>query len=167
MLYCHSFTKFKDVAFGDFNAIGNLTNATMPTQWFSNLNGGEDVEYLAFFFVGHKYLIYSSCIEGAIVVQPVTKVIFDMVVNKVKEKCEGSIQGLILVLEMRFPRQEIMTALSVIGLLIQQLWKRFFFLTLAHCKRLFVTFVRLVDWTKMFFHCFQLTCLIYSLVISR
>jgi len=28
-LYCHSFTKFKDVTFDDFNAIGNLTNATM------------------------------------------------------------------------------------------------------------------------------------------
>ncbi len=29
-LYCHSFTKFKNAAFDDFNAIGNLTNATMP-----------------------------------------------------------------------------------------------------------------------------------------
>jgi hypothetical protein len=29
-LYCHYFTKFKDATFDDFNAIGNLTNATMP-----------------------------------------------------------------------------------------------------------------------------------------
>ncbi len=28
-LYCHSFTKFKNVAFDDFNVIGNLTNVTM------------------------------------------------------------------------------------------------------------------------------------------
>jgi hypothetical protein len=41
-LYCHSFTKFEDVTFDVFNAIENLTNATMSMQWFSNLNGGED-----------------------------------------------------------------------------------------------------------------------------
>jgi hypothetical protein len=29
MLYCHSFTKFEDAAFDDFNVIGNLTNETM------------------------------------------------------------------------------------------------------------------------------------------
>ncbi len=28
--------------------------------------------------------------------------------NKVKEECEGVVQGLILELEMRFPKQEIM-----------------------------------------------------------
>jgi hypothetical protein len=28
-LYCHSFIKFKDATFDDFNAIGNLRNATM------------------------------------------------------------------------------------------------------------------------------------------
>jgi hypothetical protein len=52
-----------------------------------------------------------------------------------------------------------------IGLLIQQLQKRFFFLTLTRWKRLFVTFIKLVDWTKMFLHCFQLTCLTCNLVI--
>jgi hypothetical protein len=51
MLYCHSFTKFEDVIFDDFNAIGNLTNETMSMQWFFDLNGGEDVQYLAFFFL--------------------------------------------------------------------------------------------------------------------
>jgi hypothetical protein len=29
VLYCHSFTKFEDVAFDDFNAIGNLINEIM------------------------------------------------------------------------------------------------------------------------------------------
>ncbi len=29
MLYCHSFIKFEDVAFNDFNAIGNFKNETM------------------------------------------------------------------------------------------------------------------------------------------
>jgi hypothetical protein len=53
-LYCHSFTRFKDVAFDDFNAIGNLTNATMSMHWFYNLNGGEDAKYLAFIFSIHK-----------------------------------------------------------------------------------------------------------------
>ncbi len=51
MLYCHSFTKFEDATFDDFNAIGNLTNETMSMQWFFDLNGGEDVQYLAFFFL--------------------------------------------------------------------------------------------------------------------
>jgi len=72
------------------------------------LNGGEDVEYLAFFFSKHKYSIYSSCIEGATTLQPFTKVVFYMAMNKVKEECEGVVQGLILELEMRFPKQEIM-----------------------------------------------------------
>jgi hypothetical protein len=57
-LYCHSFTKFEDVAFDDFNAIGNLTNVTMLMLWFSNLNDEKDAEYLALFFSGHKYPIF-------------------------------------------------------------------------------------------------------------
>jgi hypothetical protein len=89
-LYCHSFTKFEDATFDDFNAIENLTNATMPMQWFSNLNGGEDAKYLAFFFFRHKYPVYSSCIEVATTFQPITKVVFNMVMNKVKEECEGA-----------------------------------------------------------------------------
>ncbi len=51
MLYCHSFTKFEDATFDDFNAIGNLTNETRSMQWFFDLNGGEDAQYLAFFFL--------------------------------------------------------------------------------------------------------------------
>jgi hypothetical protein len=102
------------VTFDDFNAIGNLTNATMPMQWFSDLKGGENAKYLAFFFSGYKYPIYSSCIEGVIAFQHVTKVVFGMAMNKVKEKCEGATQGLILELEMQFLEQEIMTTSGVV-----------------------------------------------------
>jgi hypothetical protein len=38
----------------------------MLMQWFSNLNGGKDVEYFALFFFGQKYPIYNSCSEGAV-----------------------------------------------------------------------------------------------------
>jgi hypothetical protein len=68
MLYCHSFTKFEDATFDDFNAIGNSTNETMLMQWFFDLNGGEDAQYLAFFFFGHKYPIYSFCIKGVTII---------------------------------------------------------------------------------------------------
>jgi hypothetical protein len=64
-LYCHYFTKLEDVIFDDFNAIGNFKNATMFMQWFFDSNGKKDAKYLAFFKSIHKYLIYSSCIEGA------------------------------------------------------------------------------------------------------
>jgi len=64
MLYCHSFTKFEDVAFDDSNAIGNLINVTMLKLWFCNLNDEKDVEYLALFFFGHKYPIF-IVLEGA------------------------------------------------------------------------------------------------------
>ncbi len=64
-MYCYSFTKFEDVDFDDFNAIGNLTNATMSMRWFFDLNGRKDAKYLAFIFSKHKYFISSSCIEGA------------------------------------------------------------------------------------------------------
>jgi hypothetical protein len=68
-----------------------------------DLNGGEDAEYLAFFFSRHKYPIYSSYSEGATTFQHVTKVVFGMAMNKVKEECEGEAQGLISELEVRFP----------------------------------------------------------------
>ncbi len=86
----------------------------MPMQWFSDLNGKKDAKYLAFFFSGHKYPIYSFCIEGATTFQLVTRVDFGMVVKKVKEECEGATQGLISKLEMRFLEQEIMITLGVV-----------------------------------------------------
>jgi hypothetical protein len=39
----------------------------MAMQWFSNLKSEEDAEYLALFFFGQKYRIYSFCIEGVVV----------------------------------------------------------------------------------------------------
>jgi hypothetical protein len=33
MSYCGSFGKFEDLAFNDFNAIGSLTNESLPMQW--------------------------------------------------------------------------------------------------------------------------------------
>jgi hypothetical protein len=33
-------------------------------NWFSHLNGKEDVEYFLFSFVGGKHLIYKSGVDG-------------------------------------------------------------------------------------------------------
>jgi hypothetical protein len=94
-----------------------------------------------------------------------------VVVNKVKEKSEGAIRRLISELEMWFPKQDIVIALGVV---YPQYWvvdptatEQTFFLTLTRWKWLFVTFIKLVDWTKMFLCCFELTCLTCSLVISK
>jgi hypothetical protein len=57
-LYCDPYAKFEDPAFDKFNAIETLTNNNLPMDWFSNLNGSEDVVYFAFLFFGHKYLVY-------------------------------------------------------------------------------------------------------------
>lgn len=57
-LYCDPYIFFNDLAFDDFNAIETLTNDALPIHQFSNLNGGKDVVYLAFPFVGHMYPIY-------------------------------------------------------------------------------------------------------------
>ncbi len=57
-LYYDPYICFNDIAFDDFNAIETLTNDVFPISQFSNLNGGEDVVYLAFSFVGHMYPIY-------------------------------------------------------------------------------------------------------------
>jgi hypothetical protein len=57
-LYCDPYTRLDDPTFHDFNAIEALINDAVPMSWFSNLNGGEDVVYFAFSFVGHKYLVY-------------------------------------------------------------------------------------------------------------
>jgi hypothetical protein len=57
-LYCDPYIFFNDLTFDDFNAIETLTNDALPISQFYNLNGGEDVVYLAFSFVGHMYFIY-------------------------------------------------------------------------------------------------------------
>ncbi len=48
--YCDPYVKFEDLAFDNFNVIETLTNNNLPTYWFSDLNGSEDVVYLAFLF---------------------------------------------------------------------------------------------------------------------
>ncbi len=118
----------------------------------------EKMQNTLYFFSRYKYYIYSSYIESATTLQPITKVVFNMVVNNFKEKYEGATQRFISDLNMQFPKQEFMTTLGVV---YPQYWvvdltttKETIFLTLAHWKELFVTLVRLVDWTKMFLHCF-------------
>jgi hypothetical protein len=97
--YCDPYVKFEDLAFNDFNAIETLTNNNMPMDWFSDLNGGEDVVYLAILFFGHKYLIYYIGEDGFTSSQPITKEAFRWVVNKLKEECEGTTRGLMFELK--------------------------------------------------------------------
>jgi hypothetical protein len=96
----------------------------------------ENMQNTLHFFSRYKYFIYSFYIESATTFQPVTKVAFSMVMNNFKEKCEGAIQRLISKLDMRFPKQKIMTTLGVV---YPQYWvvdltitKETIFLTLAH-----------------------------------
>jgi hypothetical protein len=56
-LYSNPYAKFEDLVVNDFNSIEFLTNHAISMNWFSKLNGGEDVEYLMFFFAKGKYLI--------------------------------------------------------------------------------------------------------------
>jgi hypothetical protein len=83
------YVKFKDPTFDNFNAIETLTNNNLPMDWFFDLNGGEDVVYLAFLFSSHKYVIYYINEDGFTCSQLITKEAFKQVVNKVKEECEG------------------------------------------------------------------------------
>jgi hypothetical protein len=57
-LYCDPYAKFEDPTFDNLYFIETLTNATYPMSWFSNLNGGVNVEHLIFSFVGGKYHFY-------------------------------------------------------------------------------------------------------------
>jgi hypothetical protein len=92
--YCDPYVKFENPAFDNFNAIETLTTNNLPIDWFSNLNGSEDVVYLALLVFGHKYLIYYTSENGFASLQPLTKEAFRQVVTKVKEECEGATWGL-------------------------------------------------------------------------
>jgi hypothetical protein len=83
MFYSDPYTKFKDLAFDDFNAIGTLTNSNLPMELFFDFNGGND--YLALFFVGHKYHVYCNSDDGVGDPQPITKLAVSWVVNNMKE----------------------------------------------------------------------------------
>jgi hypothetical protein len=95
--------KFEDLTlyFDDFNVVETLTNSNLPMEWFFDFNGGKD--YLAFSFVGHKYPIYLSSDDGVSSPPPDTKLnaklALSQVVSKVKDECEGAIQGLVSKLE--------------------------------------------------------------------
>jgi hypothetical protein len=84
-------------------------------SWFSNLNGGMDVEYLIFSFVGGKYLFYHFVV-GVKGLQPITKATFQQSINKVKEECEGVAHNLVLKLKCCFLAHEIMITLGIIYL---------------------------------------------------
>jgi hypothetical protein len=62
IFYSDPYTKYEDLAFDDFNAIGTLTNSNLPMEWFFDLNGGN--YYLAFSFVGHEYHVYYNNDDG-------------------------------------------------------------------------------------------------------
>jgi hypothetical protein len=83
-------------------------------DWFSNLNGGEDVIYPVFLSFGHKYPIYNIGEDGYVGLQPITKEAFRRVVSKLKEECEGAARGLMFELEKHFPGYEVMIVLGVI-----------------------------------------------------
>jgi hypothetical protein len=54
------------------------------------------VNYLAFSFTGHMYLIYCNSADGVGGLQLVTKLAFNCAFNEVKEECEDVTQGLVL-----------------------------------------------------------------------
>jgi hypothetical protein len=112
--YCDPYVKFEDPTFKDFNAIENLTNNNLPMDWFSDLNDGDDVVYLAFLFFGHKYLIYYIGEDGFVGPQLITKEAFGQVVSKLKKECEKVTWGLMFELEKHFLGHEVMTILGVI-----------------------------------------------------
>jgi hypothetical protein len=46
--------------------------------------------YNAFLFVVGKYLIYHINNDGFVVLEPITKDVFNKVITKVKDECEGA-----------------------------------------------------------------------------
>jgi len=102
-LYCHFFTKFEDVALmfqcnWKLDKCNNVDAMVLWLKW----RRGCIIPCILFF--GKRYLIYSYCIEGVVVPQPIIKVVFGMAMNKVKEKCERTTWRLISKLEMQIPK---------------------------------------------------------------
>jgi hypothetical protein len=88
-LYYDPYTKFDDPTFDDFNVIETFTNDVLPMSWFSNINGLENTMYLAFSFAKHKYLLYLHELSNVKKFQPLTREAFKLVLDKVKQQCEG------------------------------------------------------------------------------
>ncbi len=84
-LYCDPYTRFNDPTFNDFNAIETITNDVIPMNWFFYLNGGNNDVYLAFLFVGHKYLVYQHDLSIVKKIQLVTKEFFKLDMDKMKQ----------------------------------------------------------------------------------
>ncbi len=55
-LYYESFPNYEDPTFDDFNSLFILSNDTFFMNWSYNINGGKEEMYLAFLFVGIKYI---------------------------------------------------------------------------------------------------------------
>jgi hypothetical protein len=98
-----------------------FTNDALPINWFFNLNSPKDAMYLAFSFGRHKYPLYQHELSNAIKLQFVTREAFKLVVDKVKQQCEGVANNFIKKLEQHFPKHQVMTTLSMI---YPQLWAR-------------------------------------------
>jgi len=101
-LYYDPCTKFEDLAFDDFNVIEAFTNSNLLMKWFFNLNNKED--YMAFSFTSHKYHVYYNYDDGISDPQPITRIAFNQIINKVKDECKGAVRGLVFKLEKRIPR---------------------------------------------------------------
>ncbi len=67
-------------------------------NWFSDLNANKGEVYFSLLFFRHKFPI-TSYLDVVIFPQHVTKVAFNMAVDKVKEKCEDATWGIVLELE--------------------------------------------------------------------
>ncbi len=63
-----------------------------PSPWTSYLISMvvKKKKYNAFLFVVSKYLIYQTNNDGFVGLDPITKDVFNKVVTKVKDECEGA-----------------------------------------------------------------------------
>jgi hypothetical protein len=90
------------------------TNDALPMNWFFDLNGLKDTMYLTFFFVRHKYLLYHHRLSSVKELYLVTREVFKLVVDNVKQYCEGVAKYLIKELEQCFIEHHVMTTLNMV-----------------------------------------------------
>ncbi len=90
VLHYDPFTKYENSTFDDFNFFFTLSSDTFLMNQLFDLNGGEKEMYNAFLFVVGKYLIYHINNDGFVVLEPITKDVFNKVITKVKDECEGA-----------------------------------------------------------------------------
>jgi hypothetical protein len=68
-------------------------------NWFSHLNGKEDVEYNMFSYVGGKHLIYKFCVDGLEVFYMSPRMLSKRLWPRWKMNVKGVAQGLVYKLE--------------------------------------------------------------------